>query len=483
MATFSRSLDYVGGLKRRAVSARSFRVVVNSKSGSTFTSGTSATVDLPVIPRTFGDLNNMYVMFDIKSGQDTADNVGALQHSGYDVFNRITVSSGGGSVISDCQNVNRYYTAILQQRVGHEWCQGYAAEAIGHRGDNSPFGIDLPRSSETAKTLCLPLLHGVCTADKLLNLDSALPLSFTFYFEDYMNALVNSTNNDAGDYSITNFRIVMNCTELAPEAMVVLNEAVGDFGYAMNFTELQCVTDLKPAAVSQHITNLGFRHSSLNKITLLQFDQSISKDLQENSLSNRSYSDLNELCFHINGVKYPQNHIKGSANNFSEFLTETMLANGTLGDAGSNNSLNYKGLLTDYNAVDDIFDPTALNVGAIGEAINGAVNTINLQVPQNMRNYELNQGMLNNNAFATSTVTRSDVIKTGTFLVSYDFSSFKSPQDDSGLYSGISSLAGNITAEMKYGSSANFPCDLYFYSESDRILSIDPVSRTHEVTD
>ena len=480
MATFSRSLDYVGGLKRRAVSARSFRVVVNSKSGSTFTSGTSATVDLPVIPRTFGDLNNMYVMFDIKSGQDTADNVGALQHSGYDVFNRITVSSGGGSVISDCQNVNRYYTAVLQQQCGHEWHQGYGAEALGHRGEHAPFGIDLPRSSQTAKTLCLPLLHGVCTADKLLNLDSALPLSFTFYFEDYQNALVNSTNDaPAGDYSITNFRIVMNCTELAPEAMVVLNEAVGDFGYAMNFTELQCVTDLKPGGVSQHITNLGFRHSSLNKITLLQFDQSISKQLEENNLSNRSYSDLNELCFHINGVKYPQNHIKGSADNFSEFLTETMLANGTLGDAGSNNSLNYTGFYPAHTSA----DPVSAGVGDIGNAINTAVDVIRVQIPQNTRNYEKMRGRLNNATFSTASSTTTDVKNTGTFLVSYDFSSFKSPQDDSGLYSGISSLAGNITAEMKYGSSATFPCDLYFYSESDRILSIDPVSRTHEVTD
>ena len=281
MATFSRSLDYVGGLKRRAVSARSFRVVVNSKSGSTFSSGMSATVDLPVIPRTFGDLNNMYVMFDIKS---TGTDTGALGHSGYDLFNRITVSSGGGSVISDCQNVNRYYAAILQQNCGHEWHRGMAAEALGHRGENSPFGIDLPRSTATAKTLCLPLLHGICTADKLLNLDSALPLSFTFYFEDYQNALINSTATDCVDYVITNFRIVMNCTELAPEAMVVLNEAVGDFGYAMNFTELQCATDTKSASVSQHITNLGFRHSSLNKITLLQFDQGISKSQKENNL-------------------------------------------------------------------------------------------------------------------------------------------------------------------------------------------------------
>jgi len=419
-------------------------------------------------------------MYDIKSSSSATANAGALGHSGYDVFNRITVSSGGGSVISDCQNVNRYYAAILQQNCGHEWLHGVGAEALGHRGDNSPFGMDLPISSGTAKTVCCPLLHGVATADKLLNLDSALPLSFTFYFEDFQNVLVNSlANNVAADYSITNFRIVMNCTELAPEAMVVLNEAVGDFGYAMNFTELQCVTDTKPANVSQHITNLGFRHSSLNKITLLQFDQSISKDREENSLTNRSYSDLEEVCFHINGVKYPQNHLKGSQDNFSEFYTETLLANKSFGDAGANNSLNYGGFLGSITCP----TPTADTAAATATAVTAAALLITSQVATNGRNYEVGRGRLANASFSSATVSAADVAATGTFLLSYDFSSFKSPADDSGLYSGISSLAGNITAEMRYGSAATFPLDLFFYSESDRILSIDPISKTHEVTD
>lgn len=484
MATFSRSLDYLNGLKRRAVSARSFRTVVNSKSGTKFNSGNSFQIDLPVIPRTFGDLANAYLMFDIQSTSTDANKLGTLCSSGYDVINRITVSSGGGAVISDQQNVNRYINATFDLNTGHEWRQGYSCEALGHAGNYSPLGVDLPAAGQQAKRICLPLLGGVFSMDKLLLLDSALPLSITIYLEDYKNALFNNVAtadnaNDSADYQIMDPRFVMNCTELSPEAMVVLNDAVGEMGYAVNFTEVTCVTDKKGASAGQHISNLGMRHSSLNKITLLQYDSSVYNNPKELSLTNRSWGYLEELHFNINGVSYPQSHLKGSANNFSEFLTETLLANGTLGDTGSNNSLNYISKSTAVAA------PTVLTDDNLGKtAVALSINSLRKQIPTSARNYELPRGRFAVANIGTDVLNADNVATgVGTFVVGYDFSAFKSPADDSGLYSGISSLAGNVTAELKYGSGADFAMDLFFFSESDRILSIDPVSRQHEVTD
>lgn len=484
MATFSRSLDYLGGLKRRAVSARSFRTVVNSKSGTTFNSGNSFQIDLPVIPRCFGDLANSYLMFDIKSTSNTTGDVGTLCSSGYDIINRITVSSGGGAVISDQQNVNRYINAVFAQNTGHEWNQGYSAECLGHAGAYSPIGIKLPKSSETAQRICLPLIGGVFSMDKLLLLDTALPLSITIYLEDFKNALFNDVGGSAcADYQILDPRFVMNCTELSPEAMVVLNEAVGDMGYAVNFTEVTCVTDKKGASAGSHITNLGMRHSSLNKITLLQYD-SANLNNQAELMNNRSWGYLEELHFTINGVSYPQSHLKGSAANFSEFLTETLLANNTLGDSGANNSLNYIAQNSAISSTVTIASTGSPTATEIQDGIEEAVNGLRIQAPTNGRNYELPRGRFNSASEGANTITMSDIVtKYGSFIVAYDFSAFKSPADDSGLYSGISSLAGNVTAELKYGSSGSFAMDLYFFSESDRILSIDPVSRQHEVTD
>jgi len=480
MATFSRSLDYLGGLKRRAVSARSFRTVVNSKSGTKFNSGNSFQIDLPVIPRCFGDLANSYLMFDIKSTSSTTGDVGTLCSSGYDVINRITVSSGGGAVISDQQNVNRYINAVFGLNTGHEWNQGYSAECLGHSGDYSPVGIDLPKQNEVAKRICLPLIGGVFSMDKLLLLDTALPLSITIYLEDYKNALFNDTGGSAcDDYEVLDPRFVMNCTELSPEAMVVLNEAVGDMGFACNFTEVTCVTDKKPASAGSHITNLGMRHSSLNKITLLQYNSENLNNLAELSLSNRSWGYLEELHFTINGVSYPQSHLKGSADNFSEFLTETLLANGSLGDTGANSSINY------IQKDTAITTPGTMTADAAGGVlVANACNSLRLQIPTSSRNYETARGRFDNASIGNNLLTMDNVVdEFGTFLVAYDFSAFKTPADDSGLYSGVSSLAGNVTAELKYGASGTFAMDLYFFSESDRILSIDPVSRQHEVTD
>lgn len=479
MATFSRSLDYVNGLKRRAVAARSFRTVVNSKSGTKFNSGNSFQIDLPVIPRTFGDLQNSYLMFKIKSTSSDAGEQGVLSNSGYDVINRITVSSGGGAVVSDQTNSNRYIQAVFGLNTGHEWNQGYSAECLGHGGDYSPVGIDLPADSSPPVTVCLPLIGGVFSMDKLLLLDTALPLSITIYLEDYRNALFNETGGtDCADYQILDPRFVMNCTELSPEAFVVLNEAVGDMGFAVNFTEITCTTDKKPASSGQHITNLGMRHSSLNKITLLQYDSG-NLNNQAELLHNRSWGYLEELHYTINGVSYPQSHLKGSADNFSEFLTETLLANNTLGDTGSNNSLNYISNAT------PIASPGTMTADAAGGTlVANAVNSLRLQIPVSGRNYENARGRFGDDTEGLNTLTMTKIVNNiGTFVVSYDFSAFKSPVDDSGLYSGISSLAGNVTAEMKYGSSGTFAMDLYFFSESDRILSIDPVSRQHEVTD
>ena len=158
----SRSLDFVGGLKRKAVAARSYRCAVSSKSGTEFRGNTSFQIELPTIARSYADLTNMVLEYDIKMSSAQA---ASLCASGYDVINRMTISSGGGAVIDDCQHLNLYYNAVLAQNVSHEFMRGYMAEVAGHRGDvGSPLGVAL---SEIARTIRVPLLHSVATCDKL----------------------------------------------------------------------------------------------------------------------------------------------------------------------------------------------------------------------------------------------------------------------------------------------------------------------------
>ena len=55
----SRSLDFVGGLKKRAVAARGYRIQISSKSGTKFKSQESFQIELPTIARSYADLANM----------------------------------------------------------------------------------------------------------------------------------------------------------------------------------------------------------------------------------------------------------------------------------------------------------------------------------------------------------------------------------------------------------------------------------------
>ena len=61
MAAMSRSLDFVGGLKRKAVAARSYRCAVSSKSGTGFRGNASFQIELPAIARSsYADLTSKY---------------------------------------------------------------------------------------------------------------------------------------------------------------------------------------------------------------------------------------------------------------------------------------------------------------------------------------------------------------------------------------------------------------------------------------
>ena len=479
----SRSLDFVGGLKRKAVAARSYRCSVSSKSGTEFTSNQSFQIELPTIARSYADLANMCLEYDIISSAG----IGTLCSSGYDVINRMTISSGGGAVIDDCQNLNLYYNAVLAQNVSHEFMRGYMAEVAGHRGENgSPLGVDIPATGGTARKIRIPLLHSVATIDKLLPLATSSGLNFTIYLEDYRNALMTADDTAAVDYKIRNPRLVFYVTELSPETEALLQQSVQPIGFNMNFTGLACTQDKKAAAQGTHISQLGFRYSSLNKLTLIQ--RNVANALQPaQSQNNRGWFGLEELSFFINGTRYPQQKMVGSAVNFGEFLTETFLSNNVLANIYHNSSLNNTAQL-DAVVQGTALTNTTVAVGATTSTYAvGRVNALRKQIPKNSRNYESLLGTLGA-SFRTDQATLETFnsgtpgsAPYGTFLVSYSFENFKTPADDSGLYSGTSTLGSTVTAEVVHTNATG--ADLFFFAECGKILSIDALTQNFVVSD
>ena len=480
MAAMSRSLDFVGGLKRKAVAARSYRCSVSSKSGTEFTSNQSFQIELPTIARSYADLANMCLEYEIIS----SNGIGTLCSSGYDVINRMTISSGGGAVVDDCQNLNLYYNAVLAQNVSHEFMRGYMAEVAGHRGEvGSPLGVDIPASTSNARKIRVPLLHSVATIDKLLPLATSSGLNFTIYLEDYRNALMKADATSAVDCKIRNPRLVFYVTELSPETEALLQQSVQPIGFNMNFTGLACTTDKKSTSIGTMISQLGFRYSSLNKITLLQRNSANSLATTQ-SQNNRGWFGLTELSFFINGTRYPQQKMVGSVENFGEFLTETFLSNNVLANIYHNSSLNNTAQLTDVAATSAAGTTTA-NIGASAAA---HTNVLRKQIPANSRNYESVEGTFAGTGFRTDQATLDTFNDAtpgsapyGTFLVSYSFENFKTPADDSGLYSGTSTLGSTVTAEMYHTDDS--AADLFFFAECDKILSIDALTQNFVVSD
>ena len=183
----------------------------------------------------------------------------------------------------------------------------------------------------------------------------------------------------------------------------------------------------------------------------------------------------------------------GSANNFAEFLTETYLSNNVLANIYHNSHINNTAPLT------AIAQAAATGTGADGAVgsqatANAAVNTLRNQVPVNCRNYENLTGKLADAFNASPTVGNATLDKFnvagaatatsgyGTFLVSYSFENFKTPADDSGLYSGTSTLGSTVTCEMYHSDTTN-KADLFFYAECDKILSVDPLTLNFVVSD
>lgn len=474
MSAMSNSLNYAQ-LKRKSVSARNYRISMRSQSGLKFNSNSSFSISLPQLSRSFLDANNMYLMFELSSA--TALSTGILDYSAYSIFSRITVSSGNGAVIEDCNYWNIYQTLLLQSQCSEEFHKGYGAECAGMAGrPGCPFGANVPGSG-TPTTICIPLLTGLATANRLLPLDVAAPLTFTFYIDDYNKFLVRKNHAIAlTDIEISTPRLVANVTELSEGTNQLLESSLGDLGMNINYTGLVSTVDVKQPGAGTHISNLAFRNSSLNKITLvMQAQEAKGTAANKNfSISNRSSGKLQEISYFIAGSRMPQQKIS-LVNGFAEVHTENLLAGRVLMDPTHHSSLNYSHVET-YPA---------------GYAA-GSVHLI----PKNNKNFECEIGKHTQTGnLSTEGATQFDLShfngnQYGTFYSTYNFETFKSPTDDSGIFSGINCLGQTCQAELVFAAQTNADgqgnanvLDLYYYGEVDKILSLDPLTRSFVVSD
>lgn len=483
MAALSNSLNY-NDLKRKAVSARNYRATFQSSSGLVFNSNSSFSINLGQIPRSYVD-PQMYLMFEINSLAN-ADNA-ILDYSAYSIFPRITISSGNGAVLQDTNFLDVYHTLLLQSQTSEEFHKGFGKLCIGNAGrPGSPFGMTI---GPTKKTICLPLMSGLASANKLIPLDVASQLQFEFYIGDFNKFLIPKNDTALADISITNPRLVANVTELSEATQQMLDQSLQGVGYNINFKDIVSTTTSRTSGSGTFVHNLAFRNSSLNKLTtVIQAAPEAVNAAANFSISNRSKGGLKEISYFVAGQRYPSQKLS-TANNSAEIHIENVLANRLLMDPTHHSSLNFSALQQ------KLANPTT--VANAGERI----NDLRLQIPENANNFEVEHarasdtfsvdGGANTTSYSlkefcgeratNGTLTEPEY---GSFYTTYSFETFKSPSDDSGIYSGINCLGATTQAELVFEDTVtNVNQTIFFFGEVDKVLSLDEVTRSFIISD
>ncbi len=470
MAALSRSLEY-GRLKSKAVSARNYRVAFRSQSGLAFQANQSFTIELAQLQRSYLDLNCMYLQFEIEHASGAS--VGMLDYSAYSIFNRITVSSAAGAVLEDTNYLNVYNAMLLQSMVSEEYQKGYG-KTIGHAGrPGTAFGIDIPAAGSKT-TICLPMLTGLATASRQLPLDVAAPLRFTFYIDDFKKFLVRKVENTAlSDIKITNPRLIANITELSESTQVLLDQSLSQMSYNLNYSGIVSTQATRTATgAGTYVANLAFRNSSMNKIALIIQSQGRNsttgqKNEMNHSISNRSTGGVQEISYFINGQRFPQNKMDVT-HGFSEIWSENVLADRVLMDPTHHSSLN--------------FSSVQANPGTGANA----AQTLRNSIPENNRNFECIKGEHTNTPTNVDHYLGNDGTggnKYGTFFSQLSLETFKSNMDGESIFSGVNCLGSTLQCELVFSGDNDFALDLYWFATVDKILSLDPVTRSWIVSD
>ncbi len=444
----SNSLNYAD-LKRKAVSARSFRVNQTSRSGTKFDSGSNFQIQLPSAARQYADLGNCVLQFSIyMNGAAT----GSFDCNAYSIFDRCTTSAAGGAIIEDITGLGKWYQSSLAESVSENNIRNVSKVCHGSRGlTNYKFlGESIGNGVGNKMTINLPLFHGIFSAEKMIPLDTNSPLEFNFYLNSADDALVIDAAGTLATFSIENPTLIIPVVEISPDAQAMLDQSVGALGYNINFTGIAHSTDVKPANVTSIVSQLPFKYSSLEKITCLHFSDQI-KNQGDFTQSNRSTAEMRQFSIKVGGLRYPQIPITMKADSFGEALNETLLSNNLLGDMFHHTNL-------------VIEDPA----GDADERYN-----------TNYNNYQLALGQITANTVAD--ISATGLGEYGQFMLSLSLETFKNPISEGGLYSGLSTIGSTVQACIDYDTHAH-AMDIHYYATYSAVLSLEPSSRTWQIS-
>lgn len=448
MSAFSSSMNY-GALKRKVMGSKVSKMNIAPSNGSVFNSNGVMEITLPQAAATYAALSTAYLKFDIQ----TTGAAGQLDKTAFSLLNRIDTTTGA-AVIDSLTSANVYYAYMLDAAMDSNVLKSYGKLCLGSGGDPEQSAIGADISHTAATQVALPLFHGLFGGtDKLIPLDSAgSGITFKFYLEDFKNAFINVASTAAvTGYTLKNVELCLYATTLSPEAQAHLDDNLSGIGYNVLFDSVSHTSDSKVAATTAVVSNLGFRYSAVSRVDIIHRAQDNLSSLSQHSISNRSHANMMEINLTSAGQSIPERPIRMGTNvgGFAEVYSEGQIAWGNLGDQ---------------------------TFGAGFNGVNRAADgTSTLDNRFAVENGTLAAGSDGDDA-------KKQVSVMGTYGVSIDTDVVKQPSTDGGVYSGISTLGGQVGARIQYSAASTKDQIIDYFCAYTAILSLDPISRSWMVS-
>ena len=430
-------------VKRRALSARCYRVKVPTSNGQTFNMGQTMNLDLAGnMNSAFYDVGQSYFKFTITNtgAASPADDAFLDGNSGaYALINRLQLITGG-QTISDIQQFNVLASALMTQNVSHEWTSNVGPNLIGTAATGANAGINIVAGG-AAVTVCLPfILTAVAgtTPSRYIPAFSRDALRFRFYLE----ALTTAFSGAAGAapvIQISEPEAIMYIVELSPAAMGLVGAMTN------NIYNILCA-DYRSSAGSftgrgvplTTIQTLGFSVSSLERVIITHRESANIGNIAANSIGARVQPTLNEFQLLLNGQSFPERPILFTGNPVAPGGVASVSGSETLAET-----------LVAQHALSDFGHQSCLDSGAAGAAVPGK--------------------------FVMNPSTGVGEANTGTFVCAIELESMAGKSNN--LYSGISTIGSVCQFRGQYTAPgtalAPVAYDLNFFCQNTILLSLD----------
>ena len=447
-AVFSESLAY-GQMKRRSVSARSFRTKIAPSNGSLYGENQTIQIDMPAnLAGQYYDFSSMYLKFKVTNtvAAYTLDRAGGLSF-----FKRLQISTAGAQ-ICDINNYNVLATAMIDTDASSEWKAGYGAILLGTHGDALSGST---QAIGAGRTFCTPLVlnplfnttpHRLIPAFSL----SAITLRLTL---DATASCVQSAGAPVLAYS--DVELVCMMTELSPAAQAQVDSATGGKYNILANSFMNSQATLA-ANNTQLTSSLGFSMSSMERVIATHRPTTSINSQAAFSLGNRTTSGLVQYQYLINAESYPARPVivdSAGAESTAEFL---------IADHA----------LVDWNKGCGLSNGVVQMVpGAAASVMVGALSGIAPQVTKSPC-FMLKDGagtVAGSSAGATPDTANSNI---GTFIISTDFENGLSVGKSATIYSGVSTIASNVQWLGTY-ADVHVAAQIDWFSEYSVLLSLD----------